>query len=87
PNFLFRVEQSKPDGSLSEYEIATRLSYFLWSTMPDPALTQAAETGKLNSPAGIKSQVARMLADPRANTLADEFAAQWLQLRKLEATE
>jgi hypothetical protein len=87
PNFLFRVEQPKPDGTLSGYEIATRLSYFLWSTMPDAALVQAAETGKLSTPGGLKGQVARMLADPRADTLADEFAAQWLQLRKLEVTE
>jgi hypothetical protein len=63
--------------------LAVRLSYFLWATMPDAALSAAADAGRLNDAAEYGRQVTRMLADPRAQALTDQFAAQWLQMRKL----
>lgn len=81
PNFLFRVE---PDAKpLTSHAIASRLSYFLWSTMPDPELDTLADSKEILKPEVIAKQVKRMLADPRSGALADNFAAQWLQLRKL----
>lgn len=82
PNFLFLVEQSRPDGSLSDYELATRLSYFLWSSMPDAELFRLAGEGKLHDPATLREQVTRMLADPKAEALVDGFAVQWLGIRR-----
>ncbi len=88
PSFLFRVEQEpapgEPDNihTLTEYELATRLSYFLWSSMPDDELFALATRGRLR--AELPSQVARMLQDPRASALVDNFAGQWLQLRMME---
>jgi len=90
PHFLFRVElDQNPSGTatqqdVGDFELASRLSYFLWSTMPDEALTSLAKQGKLRDPAVLSTQVDRMLKDPKARALADNFAAQWLQLRKLE---
>ena len=81
PNFIFRNETSRPGAEpypLSPYDIANRLSYFLWSTMPDEALFKAAEDGSLSKPEGIKAQIARMLADPKAEILARQFMGQWL---------
>ncbi|MBA3700574.1 MAG: DUF1592 domain-containing protein [Planctomycetes bacterium] len=81
PNFIFRIEQSKPGTEvqpLTPYEIANRLSYFLWSTMPDEALFKAAEDGSLAKPEGITAQIARMLNDPKAEILARQFMGQWL---------
>lgn len=85
PNFLFRVEldQAKGARSLNDYEIASRLSYFLWSSMPDEILLDLAGKKKLHQPEIMVAQVKRMLADPKAAALADNFAGQWLQLRKL----
>ncbi len=89
PNFLFRMElDSHPNdpGShrvLGGYELATRLSYFLWSSMPDDELFRLAANGTLKDPAVLAAQVKRMLKDPRAHSLADNFAGQWLQLRNL----
>jgi Protein of unknown function (DUF1592)/Protein of unknown function (DUF1588)/Protein of unknown function (DUF1587)/Protein of unknown function (DUF1585)/Protein of unknown function (DUF1595)/Ca-dependent carbohydrate-binding module xylan-binding/Planctomycete cytochrome C len=88
PSFLFRVEAdpnptSKATRPLGGYELASRLSYFLWSSMPDDRLMKLAATGTLNKPAVLASEVKRMLADPRSAALADNFAEQWLQLRKL----
>lgn len=85
PNFLFRVEldattQPRP---LSSYELASRLSYFLWASLPDETLYAAAKSGDLAKPEVLKEQVARMLADPKSEALVDDFAMQWLQLRKL----
>ncbi len=89
PHFLFRVE----DHSLSEkpavkpvrdYELASRLSYFLWSSMPDEELFQLAEKKKLRQPAILEKQVRRMLQDPKSKALVDNFASQWLNLRNLE---
>lgn len=90
PNFLFRVEldpgvqaATAPTRDLNNYELASRLSYFLWSSMPDDELTALAAKGELSKPAVLEAQVKRMLADPKSRSLADDFASQWLQLRKL----
>jgi hypothetical protein len=82
PNFLFRVE-SPVGETLGSYEIASRLSYFLWSSMPDDELFALAAKNELQQPAVLAAQVKRMLSDPRASALADNFAGQWLQTRKL----
>lgn len=88
PNFLFRIETEKPGETkpyrVSDLELASRLSFFLWSSIPDPELASLASQGKLSDPAVFSAQVKRMLADPKARALSDEFAAQWLQLKKLE---
>ncbi len=90
PSFLFRVEPDRatkePGGSyaLDDYEVATRLSYFLWSSMPDDALFELAKQGKLRDPAVIEQQVQRMLKDPKSASLVQGFAGQWLELRKME---
>jgi hypothetical protein len=73
PKFLFRT-----DGS-GAYELAARLSYFLWDTMPDETLFRAAAAGELSSTAGVNKAVERMIADPRARQALDEFASQWLR--------
>ncbi len=86
PNFLLRVECDRPGTDpyrVSGHEAAVRLSYFLWSTMPDAELFAAADRGDLSEPAGVEKQAKRMLTDPKAQALTDSFAAQWLQLRKL----
>jgi hypothetical protein len=84
PKFLFRVERpvDKP-GAVSDLELASRLSFFIWSSIPDDALLDAATSGRLATPAGLERQVARMLADPKARALTDNFASQWLLLRNL----
>lgn len=91
PQFIFRMEE-EPAGlvpgevySLSGLEMASRLSFFLWSSIPDRELLQAATTGKLDNEAGLREQVQRMLADPRADALVENFAGQWLRLRELDA--
>jgi hypothetical protein len=89
PNFLLRIEENRaPQGSrapyaVSDYELASRLSYFLWASMPDDALFALAAEQKLSQPEVLQAQVHRMLADPKARALTDNFAAQWLQLRRL----
>jgi hypothetical protein len=93
PRFLFRVEHDRDPGPgpgpgahrLDDYELATRLSYFLWSTMPDAELFELAGKGTLHEPAVYDAQLRRMLKDPKAKSLAENFAIQWLQLRRLEA--
>jgi hypothetical protein len=93
PNFLFRIEHdAKPtDPSqthpISQIELASRLSYFLWSSMPDDSLLQLAESGKLREPGTLRREIARMLADPRAAALASNFAGQWLETRNLDVVE
>jgi hypothetical protein len=93
PNFLFRIEHdanpNDPAKShpVSEIELASRLSYFLWSSMPDDELLGLAEAGKLRTPGTLDAQVKRMLADPRSAALADNFAGQWLELRNLDAVK
>jgi hypothetical protein len=84
PHFLFRVEKTEP-GALSPYELATRLSYFLWSSMPDDELLRLAEQGTLSQPATLEAQVRRMLKDAKAAALVENFGGQWLQTRALEA--
>jgi len=90
PNFLLRVEEDrapeKQEKSLriSNHELAVRLSYFLWSTMPDAPLLDLAQQKKLHEPVVLEAQVKRMLADPKARALTDNFGVQWLQLRKLD---
>jgi mono/diheme cytochrome c family protein len=84
PHFLFRVE--KPcSGALSPHELATRLSYFLWSSMPDEELYRAAGEGTLRQRATLEAQVRRMLKDDKAVALVENFGAQWLQTRALES--
>jgi len=93
PDFLFRMERDHLNtGSngaahypLSQHELATRLSYFLWSSMPDAPLRHAAEMGTLRNPAVLAAQVRRMLRDPRSKALAENFGGQWLQFRALES--
>jgi mono/diheme cytochrome c family protein len=93
PHFLFRVEPDRkpdrPDGSypLNDYEIASRLSYFLWSTMPDDELFRLGEQGKLHEPAMLEAQVARMLKDPKISALVENFGMQWLNLRNLQTVQ
>jgi mono/diheme cytochrome c family protein len=92
PRFLFRLEQDPPGNkmavrSLDSYEVASRLSYFLWSSMPDDELMGLAAKGQLIRPAVLRAQVKRMIASPRAQALANNFAGQWLQLRKLAIVE
>lgn len=87
-SFLFLSEDpgegaDGPIRSLNGYEIASRLSYFLWSTMPDDELFAAAESGELDTELGIEKQVERMLRDPKSKELSDSFAYQWLRLNLL----
>ncbi len=84
PHFLFRVEKT-PSGALSSHELATRLSYFLWSSMPDDDLFRVAEAGKLGEPKILAAQVRRMLKDDKALALVENFGGQWLQTRALES--
>jgi hypothetical protein len=91
PEFLFRVEQDPanvPPNSpyrVSDLELATRLSFFLWSSIPDDQLLDAAIQGKLKTPAVLEQQVRRMLADARSRALVNNFAEQWLYLRNLSS--
>lgn len=89
PNFLFRIEREPTAPgtgtyNLNDFELATRLSYFLWSSLPDEPLMRAAREHKLTQPGGLQTQLKRMLTDPRATALIDNFAGQWLSLRELD---
>ena len=89
PNFLFRVElDGAPDDTtpheLTQFELATRLSYFLWSSTPDEQLLSRAAEGRLSNPDELADQVERMLADPRANALVDGLGAQWLSIAAID---
>ena len=90
PHFLFRIENDpSPDDfkkfrALNDFELATRLSYFLWSTMPDDELFQLAEKEQLQRDEVLTTQVKRMLTDKKSQALIDNFASQWLNLRSLE---
>jgi hypothetical protein len=90
PEFIYRFEQEPeglPDGAvyrLSDFEIASRLSFFLWSSIPDDELMRAAAAGELSNSALLEAQVRRMLADSRADALVENFAGQWLMLRQLD---
>jgi hypothetical protein len=89
PDFLFRIEQDPAAAAagssyrVSDVELASRLSFFLWSSIPDDALLDRATKGTLRSPGVLEAEVRRMLRDPRAKTLVENFASQWLQLRDL----
>jgi Protein of unknown function (DUF1592)/Protein of unknown function (DUF1588)/Protein of unknown function (DUF1587)/Protein of unknown function (DUF1585)/Protein of unknown function (DUF1595) len=86
PQFLFRIEHDpRSMGRISDVELASRLSYFLWSSMPDAELLRVAEAGKLQLPEVLDAQVKRMLADAKSSALAENFAGQWLELRSLDA--
>lgn len=90
PRFVFRFEEPPANVrpgqvyALDDFELASRLSFFLWATAPDAALLRAAEQGRLSTPAGREQQVRRMLADPRSDVLSTRFAAQWLRLQDLD---
>jgi hypothetical protein len=92
PDFLFRIERDRPAAPgktmhvISQHELATRLSYFLWASMPDETLRRAADAGTLRNPAVLTAQVRRMLKDPRSRALAENFGGQWLEFRALEST-
>jgi hypothetical protein len=84
PKFLLRTEAGVDTTRayrVNDWELASRLSYFLWSSMPDDALLELAESGQLHAPDVLDGQVMRMLADPRAESLGEDFAAQWLSTR------
>ena len=93
PNFLFRFEQdpvhAPPSDAyrISDQELASRLSFFLWSSIPDKTLLDLAAQGRLHQPAVLDQQVTRMIADPRSKALVDNFVGQWLLLRNLKTTE
>ena len=89
PNFLFRAEPDpEPENSrvhrIGDYALASRLSYFLWSSMPDDELFALAGRGKLHTAEQLSAQVRRMLKDPKSQALVDNFASQWLQYRRLD---
>ena len=92
PQFIFRLETEPEDVAagavyaVSDLDLASRLSYFLWSSIPDDELLSVAERGELSAPDELRRQVRRMLADPRASALVENFAGQWLYLRNLANT-
>ncbi len=91
PHFLFRIENDPSPNNpalshrIGDYDLASRLSYFLWSSMPDAELFRLAGENKLHKPEVIDAQVRRMLLDPKAVALVDNFAGQWLELRNLDS--
>lgn len=100
PAFLYRLEQNVPGSApgpssasgpqshpVSDHELATRLSYFLWSSLPDTELRQAADAGRLREPQAVASQARRLLKDPRVRRLATEFACQWLHIYDFESLD
>ena len=88
PDFLFRIERDPPQHrgvhQIDPFELATRLSYFLWSSMPDEELFWLAEKHDLRKPQILEAQIRRMLADPKSRALVDNFGGQWLELRNLD---
>jgi hypothetical protein len=90
PQFLFRIERDPKNGApgrISDLELASRLSYFLWSSMPDDELLHLGETNKLHQPAILDAQVKRMIADPKSSAFAENFVGQWLEIRGLDAMQ
>ena len=91
PDFLFRVDRfetaaaGSPVRNLDQYSLASRLSYFLWSSMPDEELLRVAGQKRLNDQTVLQQQIRRMLLDPKAKSLVQNFAGQWLELRRLES--
>jgi hypothetical protein len=92
PRFVFRLEQAPAAVKagdtyrIDDLDLASRLSFFLWGTVPDAELIRVASQGLLGSPGGLQKQVRRMLADPRSKALATRFAAQWFRLQDVEKT-
>ncbi len=91
PNFLFRIERDRPfvktasiDAPVNGYELASRLSYFLWSSTPDAELLRLAAGDQLKRPAVLTAQVRRMLRDPKSTALVENFAGQWLQFKNID---
>jgi len=89
PDFLYRIENDGAErvGRPSPYELASRLSYLLWSSMPDAPLLDAAASGGLDSPAGVRAQAQRLLDDPRSRRAVDSFFGQWLDLNGIAKVE
>ncbi len=93
PEFLFRIEHDPESGSpatahrINDFELATRMSYFLWSSMPDEELFRLAEQKTLHTPVVLEAQVRRMLRDPKAFALVENFGGQWLELRNLDSIQ
>jgi cytochrome c553 len=90
PQFLFITPEAQPESgrdiiALDDFQLASRLSYLLWATMPDAELSALADNGKLHEPAILKAQIRRLLEDPRSRALFDGFGAQWLGLGNLES--
>jgi hypothetical protein len=91
PQFIYRIEEEPASVApgrtyrISDIDLASRLSFFLWSSSPDEALLRAAQQGRLRDPAGLEQQVRRMLAHPKARALTVNFAGQWLNLRGLDS--
>ena len=86
PNFLFRIEKDPPGqtpAAIDDHALASRLSYFLWASMPDATLFALADAGRLSQPKVLEAQVMRMLADPKARALSEQFVGQWLGIRTL----
>src|SRR5262249_21143087 len=87
PSFLFRVEKAPAGrfaGPVNDWELASRLSFFLWSSAPDAELRRLASSGKLRDSATLTSQMHRMVKDPRIRSLANEFGAQWIHVRSFD---
>jgi hypothetical protein len=84
PRFLFRIE---PAGGLDDFQFASRLSYFVWSSMPDDELFQLAAQHRLREPEVLRAQIHRMLLDPKSRALVENFAGQWLQTRNLDSLQ
>jgi hypothetical protein len=90
PQFLFRLERDPKPGTsapITDVELASRLSYLLWSSMPDDELLKLGETNQLHQPAVLDAQVKRMIADPKSDAFAENFAGQWLETRSLDAVK
>jgi hypothetical protein len=93
PQFIFRFERTPPgiapgaNYRVTDLELASRLSFFLWSSVPDDELISVASQGRLKDPAGLEKQVKRMLADPKSEALATNFAGQWLHLQNLKGVQ
>jgi len=92
PQFLYRIEAQQPTRAgtiykVDDIDLASRLSFFLWSSIPDDTLIDVAAAGHLNEPRVLEQQVRRMLADPRSQAFVENFAGQWLRLRELRAAE
>lgn len=85
PHFLFLTEPSPKPRPLTQHELAARLSYFLWSSMPDQELRKLADEGKLNDPNTLQQQIDRLLSSPKSSAFDQNFAGQWLDLRKIGA--